>query len=587
MRVDYNEALGKFVVSTDVYGSDIENARAIPNRKYDKTSSLWIAGPTKANVGYFCRWGGETLSERAKDACTAIMRGSAIRKWALPEGFCFKTDPRPHQLEPLLRMVGMPEYALLMDPGTGKSKILIDNVHVQNLLKKINGSLTICPNSIKSNWEDEITIHSPGVNSVFVYEPDRKKECLKWINKSEPWGVVKWLIMGVESFSQGGASEVAEKFLLLHRAALNLDESSRIKTHNKIRTKAIIKLGTMATLRYIATGTPFTKGLHQAWAQYEFMDPNILDIGYFAFRNHFCVMGGYKGKQIMGTINEEQFVDLVAPYTFRAKKSEVLKDLPPKVYQIRKVKPTEEQARIYKDLDKEGGADLEGGFVSYTNTLVKQLRLHQVCGGFVAITRPDLEPVTDITSVEEYLQRMADTVECIPIAGNNPKIEELMEITDEIPGKMIVWARYKPEVKLIAEALRKEFGDEAVVEFHGDINNDNRAIARRRFQDDPKCLYFVGQVSTGGIGITLTAASTMVYFGNAWPLEDRIQSEDRFHRIGQVADSCLIIDLVVDANWTDHKIVKAHKLGKDFVEYIMDQVGAVTSGVDHGISFTM
>lgn len=587
MRVDFNESLGKFIVSTDVYGSDLEYARAIPNRKYDKTSSLWIAGPTKANVAYFCRWGGDTLSQRAKDACNAIMKGTSIKKWALPEGFVFKTDPRPHQLEPLLRMVNAPEYALLMDPGTGKSKILIDNVHVQNLLKKINGTLTVCPNSIKSNWEDEINIHSPGINSVFVYEPERKKECLKWINKAEPWGVVKWLIMGVESFSQGEAWKIAEKFLLLHRAAFNLDESSRIKTHDKVRTKTIIKLGRLAVLRYIATGTPFTKGLHQAWAQYDFLDPQILDQDYYAFRNHFCVMGGYKGKQIMGTINEEQFVDLVAPYTFRAKKSEVLKDLPPKVYQLRKVKPTAEQTRIYDGLVKEGGADLEGGFVNFTNTLVKQLRLHQVCGGFVAITRPDLEPVTDITDVEAYLSRMMDTVECIPIEGRNPKVEELMAITDEIPGKMIVWSRYKPEVKLIAEELRKEFGDEAVVEFHGDVSNDDRALARRRFQNDPKCLYFVGQVSTGGIGITLTAAPTMVYFGNAWPLEDRIQSEDRFHRIGQVADSCLIIDIVMEGNWVDHKIVKAHKLGKDFVEYIMDQVGMATSGRAHAQEFSL
>lgn len=585
MRVDYNDSIGKFVVSTDQYNSDIEYARAIPNRKYDKTSGLWIAGPTKANVGYFCRWGGDTLSERAKEACNSIMKGLAIRKWALPQGFSFKTDPYPHQLEPLLRMVEMDSYALLMDPGTGKSKVLIDDSQAGFIAGKINAVLVVCPNSIKSNWEDELVTHSNTTNSVFVYEPSRRVECLKWIHKSSA-PALKWLIMGVESFSQGTGWQVAEKFLLLHRADFHLDESSRIKTHDAARTKKITSLGRLARRRRIATGTPFSKGLHQAWAQYEFLDPNILDMGYFAFRNHFCIMGGYKGKQIMGTINEEQFIDLVAPYTFRAKKSECLK-LPPKVYQIRKVQPTEEQKRIYKDLKDEGGADLEGGFVNYTNTLVKQLRLHQVCGGFVAITRPDLEPVLDIMNAEEYIARMMDTVEVISIQGKNPKIDELMDIVDEIPGKTIIWSRYKAEVRAISEALRKGFGDEAVVEFHGGINNDDRALARRRFQADPKCLYFVGQVSTGGIGITLTAAPTMVYFGNAWPLEDRIQSEDRFHRIGQAAESVLIIDIVVEGGWVDSQIVKAHKMGKDFVEYIMDQVGTVTSGVDRGTAFTM
>lgn len=574
MRIDFNDSIGKFIVSTDIHGTDLENARNIPNRKYDKTSGLWIAGPTRANVAYLGRWD-IFMSARAKAACDEIVKGAVIRKGTPPADFHFKTDPYPHQLEPFLRSIDLDEYALFMDPGTGKSKVLIDDSVAAFLSRKINAVLVVCPNSIKSNWEDEIRTHGAGEHKVFIYDPSKKAAAEKFIKESGD-GALKWFIIAVESFSQGTAWSIAEKFLYINMASVCVDESSRIKTHNTTRTKKILSLTKYAKRRRIATGTPFSKGIHQTWSQYEFLNPNILDMGYFAFRNHFCIMGGFKGKQIIGNMNVDQFIDLVAPYTYRASKSECLK-LPPKVYQIRTVAPTPQQKKLYEDLKNEGSAGTDNGFVTYTNTLVRDLRLQQISGGFVALEKIDLEPV-DITDVEGYIQRMADKAPCTPIEGKNPKIEELLEVCDEIPGKIIIWSRFKPEINAIVEALRKEYGHGAVVEFHGDVSDDDRTLARRRFQTDPECLYFVGQVSTGGIGITLTAAPTMIYFGNAWSLEDRIQSEDRFHRIGQTAESVTIIDLVMEGNWVDRKILKALKEGRSYTEVVMDQIHEATSG---------
>lgn len=574
MRIDFNDSIGKFIVSTDIHGTDLENARNIPNRKYDKTSGLWIAGPTRANVAYLGRWD-IFMSARAKAACDEIVKGAVIRKGTPPADFYFKTDPYPHQLEPFLRSIDLDEYALFMDPGTGKSKVLIDDSVAAFLSRKINAVLVVCPNSIKSNWEDEIRTHGAGEHKVFIYDPSKKAAAEKFIKESGD-GALKWFIIAVESFSQGTAWSIAEKFLYINMASVCVDESSRIKTHNTTRTKKILSLTKYAKRRRIATGTPFSKGIHQTWSQYEFLNPNILDMGYFAFRNHFCIMGGFKGKQIIGNMNVDQFIDLVAPYTYRASKSECLK-LPPKVYQIRTVAPTPQQKKLYEDLKNEGSAGTDNGFVTYTNTLVRDLRLQQISGGFVALEKIDLEPV-DITDVEGYIQRMADEAPCTPIEGKNPKIEELLEVCDEIPGKIIIWSRFKPEINAIVEALRKEYGHGAVVEFHGDVSDDDRTLARRRFQTDPECLYFVGQVSTGGIGITLTAAPTMIYFGNAWSLEDRIQSEDRFHRIGQTAESVTIIDLVMEGNWVDRKILKALKEGRSYTEVVMGQIHEATSG---------
>lgn len=571
MHIDYSPKIGKFVVSGMF--TELEDLRAIPNRRYDKTSGFWIAGLTRANVNYLSRWEHKATKE-ATVMMKQVLQGPVIRKGALPVSFRFKTTPKPHQLEPLLRMQVSPEYALTMDPGTGKTKVEIDAAACRFQDRKLNAELVVCPNSIKSNWEDEIAIHSPVGYDVFIYEPAKRKRFEKW-NKTSIPGKIKWLIIGVESFSQGSAWKVAEQFLVAHHAGFALDESSRIKTHDSTRTELIIRLGPFAKFRTTMTGTPISKGLHQFWPQYEFLNPGIVDMGFYAFRNHFSVMGGYKGKQIIASVHQDEFIDLVAPYTFRASKAECLKDLPPKVHQVRHVEPSAEQERIYNELLNEGLSWVGDKRVTYDNTLVRDLRLQQIAGGFVALSK-EIEPPGPDEDLEAYFERIADNpAQAIP--GANPKITELMAIIDETPGKVIIWSRFKPEIRAICEALRKEYGNESVVEFHGDINEDGRTLARRRFQNDPTCTFFVGQISTGGIGITLTAASTVVYFSNAWALEDRIQSEDRAHRIdplNQDRDSVLYIDLLTKSKkpWVDTKIHQALKDGKDYTDVVLREI---------------
>jgi hypothetical protein len=585
MRIDYDQKIGKFIVVANPSGwTDQEDCRAIPNRKYDKSSGFWLAGPTRANAKYLSRWM-NSMTQAAKDAVAQIEKGPMIRKTALPASFTFKTDPRPHQLEPLLRMNSLDEYALAMDPGTGKSKVLIDDSICSYLNKITTAGLVVCPNSIKDNWAEEIVKHGSGSHEILVYEPEWRPRIQKIISTPVEQGKIRWLIMGIESFSQGSADALAEQFLMSHRAVFILDESHTIKNHDKIRTKKIHKLGKLARRRRIATGTMITKGLYQAWSQYEFLNHHILDMEYYPFRNHFCIMGGFKGKQIVGNMNEEEFMDLVAPYTFRASKSECLKDLPPKVYQVRKVRPNPEQKRLYTELAKQGATVTGGGFsVEVFNALVRDLRLQQISGGFIATAEPDpIDPRLDYSDdekIEEFIRRRAATP-CEPIPGPNPKIEECLNVCEDVPGKIIFWSRFKPEIAALAAALRKEYGDRAVVEFHGDISGEDRTTARRRFQEDPECLYFVGQEATGGIGITLTAAQTMVYLGNDWSLVNRTQSEDRFHRIGQTAESVLIIDILIhdDKPWVDYRVMDALKNGKSYAESVMERMRIATGGM--------
>lgn len=572
MKIDFSPQLQKFTVWVQFH--EVNDARNIPNRKFDKNSNMWVAGMTRANVNYLKRWF-HRFTDQAKAAADLVEKGPVIKRGVAPANFTFKTEPKPHQLEPFLRMQEYPYYALFMDPGTGKTKILIDDAVAWALRNTIDGVLVVCPNSIKSNWEEEVHKHGAGKHVCFIYDPSVKVKAGKFIRESVP-GTLKWMIMAVETFSTGEGYKIATEFLALNRCAMVIDESSRIKNHSADRTKKLLELSKYAKLRRVASGTPFSKGLHQCWPQYEFLDPGILDMGYFAFRNYFCVMGGFKNKEIVGTKCSEEFIDLVTPFTFRASKAECCKDLPPKVYQIRECHPSVEQARFYNDLLTKGIVEEKDKFLSFSNALVKNLRLQQICGGFVTMKKDfDMFAPFDESEVEEFI-RKAEDMEATPIPGPNPKVEELLNVLEETPGKVIIWCRFKPEIRAVAEALRKVYGKDAVVEFHGDIKNTDRTTARQRFQTDDKCLYFIGQVSTGGIGITLTAASTVIYLSNNWPLEDRIQSEDRAHRIGQVANSVQYIDLVMSPKWVDRKILKALQEGKDYTQAIMDEIEEAT-----------
>jgi SNF2 family DNA or RNA helicase len=464
-------------------------------------------------------------------------------------------------MEALLRCIPQDNYALLMDPGTGKSKVMIDDAACYFLDGQCNAAMVICPNSIKSNWREEIEKHSSIGYDVHVYDSGQKKAFDKWMTEPFADGV-KWAIMPVESFSQGDAYKYAEKFALITRPVLYVDESSRIKSHDANRTKAITKLGRAFKRRRIATGTAITKGPQDLYSQYTFMDPDIIGgSSFYAFRNRYCVMGGYKQKQIIGAQNEEELLQLISPYTFRASKAECL-DLPPKVYQVRRVEPNPAQKTAYTELKKEGYTEYDGSIASFTNVLVRDLRLQQISSGFF----PGAKVVDGMI--------LENQVNPEPFPGKNPKIEELLQVVDEIDGKVIVWCRFQREVTLAAEALSKVA---PTVTFYGLNTTEENTLSRQRFMNDPDVRFFVGTQSAGGIGITLVSASTVVYLSNTFMLDDRIQSEDRAHRIGQTSESVLYIDILIDGGWVDSRVLDALKNNRNYADWLMEEIRKLAS----------
>jgi SNF2 family DNA or RNA helicase len=524
----------------------------------------------------------------------------------IPAGYQFKTEPRDYQRKHLERMQNLAAYAVFFDPGLGKTKVFIDDSFIARGNGVIDAAAVVCPNSIRSNWADELGIHAPEECDIFIYDPSKKKQAKAWIEK--PAVAMKWFIIGVESLSSGEGKFFLENFLKAQRTSMCADESSRIKTHNAARTKTLHALAPLAIRRRILTGTAYTTGVQDGWSQFTFLSAKILNgMNYYAFRNQFCILAdvpvksdfaeeatalGQKPKEtvrkmIVGAKDQDMLLDLTANYVGIETKDQL--NLPPKVYQVRKIAPSEAQLAALKALDRTGMAEIDGGIVSFTNVLVKYLRMHQICGGFSAVEddlRRILESQTHV-GVDDFfdflenggdnprmlqIERAMARCRQVALPGPNPKIEELLALTEEAPGKSLIWCRFRPEIEAITQALAKKYGPRSVVQFHGGCDDDQRTDARRRLQGDPECLFFVGQSRTGGIGITLTAATYAYYFSNDWGLETRIQSEDRNHRIGTTG-TVLYTDLVLDyPKSIDVRILGALRSGKSFVEALVQEM---------------
>jgi SNF2 family DNA or RNA helicase len=242
-------------------------------------------------------------------------------------------------------------------------------------------------------------------------------------------------------------------------------------------------------------------------------------------------LGSHSFKKIIGYRKLDELKEKLDHFSFRIRKDECL-DLPPKVYTKRDVQLTKEQTQAYVEMKKTALAILAGGTVTTVNALTQLMRLHQIVCGHVKLD--------DKTVVE------------IP----NHRIEELMSVVEEAPDKIIIWATYRHDIEAIKLALSKEYGMASVGTYYGDTDDEERRRVVREFQDpESELRFFVGNPRTGGYGLTLTAADTVVYYSNSFDLEVRLQSEDRAHRIGQTK-SVTYVDLISPGT-VDEKIVRA------------------------------
>jgi len=466
----------------------------------------------------------------------------------------FKTKPYNHQVKALKLSWEKSYFAYFMEMGTGKSKVLLDNIAMLYDQGKIDGALIIAPKGVVGTWyNQEIPTHLPDhiENKPVLWQANITKGQSKKLGTLFKTGEdLHILIMNVEAFSTPKGVDFAEKFLNCHNTLMAIDESTTIKNPDAKRTKNICKLAPRAKYRRILTGSPVTKSPLDLYKQCDFLESELLGhTSYYTFRTRYAVMrtanfGGRSVQIVVGYRNLSELSEKLKPFSFRVLKDDCL-DLPPKTYMKRIVKLSPEQEKIYKQMKHLAMAEMEGKHMTTATVLTQLMRLQQInCGHFTA----------DDGSIKDI---------------KNNRITELLDTLEEINRKVVIWAHYQYDVETIVKHLKKEYGDNSVVTYYGLTPASERQQNIEKFQNDDECRFFVGTTQTGGYGITLTAASTMIYYSNGYDLEKRQQSEARIDRIGQHFPMTYI-DLMVE-DTVDERIVKALRKKVNIATKIMGE----------------
>jgi SNF2 family DNA or RNA helicase len=467
----------------------------------------------------------------------------------------FKTKPYAHQLTALEKSWDKTEYGYFMEMGTGKSKVLVDNMAMLYDKGKINGAVIVAPKGVYRNWySQEIPNHLPShiqPKMVLWTALTSKTKDKEYQTLFETGHDLHILLINVEALSTKKGLEFAAKFMRCHKTMLAIDESTTIKNPSAKRTKSILALGKEATYRRILTGSPVTKSPLDLFTQCGFLNSYLLGFdSFYAFRNRYANMidrnFGGRRVQLIGSYKRlDELADKLKTFSYRVLKDDCL-DLPDKVYIRREVDLTDEQSKAYSTMKSAALALLKGKMATAPHVLTQMMRLHQITCGHL---RNDDGTITEI---------------------KNNRLKELVTLLEEVEGKVIIWANYIYDIENIVKVISDEFGADSIVQYYGAIPSEQRQENIEKFQDPKsKARFFIGNPQTGGYGITLTCANTVVYYSNGYDLEKRLQSEDRAHRIGQTK-SVTYVDFIAPKT-VDEKIVKALRAKMNIANTIMDE----------------
>lgn len=451
----------------------------------------------------------------------------------------FKTNPFGHQKTALKKSRGKQAYAFFMEMGTGKSKVIIDEIGILYSEGEIDIAVVFAPKGVYMNWiKSELPAHL-GIDADIMHwmsgggSKSHQQELMAFL---KPRKKLRIFLVNTEAVSSGTkAINYLKRLLSSGVSYMAVDESTFIKNPTSKRTKNVVALGRLAKYRRIATGSPVTRSPLDLYSQFEFLGTGLLgSSSYYPFRARFAVMqqkdfGGRRVNIVVGYKNLDELTARVDGHSYRVTKDECL-DLPPKIYTRRDVELTQEQQIAYNDMRTIAFTEIGDGFVSATSAITILLRLHQITCGHITDENGDVHTL------------------------KSNRVSEMMEVLSEVSGDTIIWARYRHDIRQIVEAIKKEYGEDSVAQYHGG-NTNTRQDDVDRFLNDNKCRFMVSNQQSGGYGNTWVNANTVIYFSNDYDLEKRLQSEDRAHRSGQTRP-VTYVDLVAP-NTVDEKILQA------------------------------
>lgn len=477
-----------------------------------------------------------------------------------PRPYQQKTRGYAHQEAEFQKSKHRKVYAFWWEMGTGKSKPIVDTIGELYCQQQIDGAVIFSDKGAYLNWYSELEKHlSSSIprrvahwsSSAKAKEVDARRELIGARDNC-----LDVLLVNIEALISDKCVDFIRDFIAGHYCLMAIDEATSIKNPKSQRTKIATKLGRACDYRRVLTGTPITQSPLDMYSMCDFLESELLGFPTFtSFRAYYATMirmnlgpGRPSFDKIVGYRNLNHLTESLRPFSSRILKSECL-DLPDKVYEIRQVELSDSQQKAYASLKQTAILQLEQGLLTSTSALTTINKLQQICCGHVKI----------------------DDKQTIDLDSN--RVPVLLDLLDELSDhKVVIWCAFQRDVELITWAIREKYGMErGCVHYYGKTTDEMRRHAIHSFVNNPAVRYFVGTQATGGKGIDglQSSCSYAIYYSNPYSLEDRLQSEDRLHRIGQ-NNKVTCIDLISPGT-VDERVLAALKTKKDLSHEVLDR----------------
>jgi len=549
---------GDFLIQCQIF--DNERVKAFPDRKFNSNTKIWHAPFNAPNAQYirdnykFPEEINEEALEMVNQALAEIEVSKTLR---FPEDHPFLNPPRPYQMDALNKSYGMREFGYFMEMRTGKTFVDINIAAAYYLKGEINAYLIVLfPGAIKSTWKIQLEEHCPVLYEVHLLQAGQKKQTQAFIDKDTD--ALKVMVVGIESLSNGAGGDLITDFVQKHKTKFTIDESTCIKnpkqqvskSKKRTRVKLCWDVGGLAEYRTIMTGTPTTQGVEDLYSQFRFLNWQILGYkSYFTFKNAHCIAGGFQGKKIIGYRDVDKVIRKINPYVYQISTKDAI-GIPEEVWEPIYVEQSLVQKRLLKELgDPYDMSTSMGDEELEVETILERMtRYQQIVGG-------------------HFPFKEEEGYDTMPIEGPNPKMDALLGFIETIPKdqKVIIWARFVPELEAIAKALPDS------ILYKGGMSDDEREWAQREFMQDNGPRFWVASQQASARGVELAAASVHIFYSNSFSYDDRKQATMRTNSSKQKSKSILYVDIIMNHK-IDKQIVDALRYKQDIAEYVISEI---------------
>lgn len=529
-----------------------------------------------------------------------------------------KTVPKPykHQTSAFNFIKNLNQFALFMDQGTGKSKIVIDKAHCLYLTSNINGVIIICLNYLKHQWiTEQFETHYPEKYESFIYTGNIKsnKGNIEFEKFCKQTNVLKIFCINVEAFQTNTVDKYIQKFVNgCFDIFIIIDESTSIKNPKAKRTQRIVNGFRNRKYKCILSGTPTPNNPSDLYSQFDFLVNNFFKCSYFQFQHRHNILikeqPRNRQKPYNRTLKEQEYINIkkelnrikinpdvlfslaykyktteknimlinnmtkyspfkdmvflnqqIEPLTFKIKKEDCL-DLPAKIYKKIIIEPTIEQLRLKKELKKQFFTMYDNKELTIENTLALLIRLRMINGGlFVYQDNLNIKTFEDIFKKQTYkIKRITP----------NPKLNALKEDLEFVPKttSVIIWACFVEELKYIYEELRKDY--DCILYYGGTSFKDRNTIITAYKNKQIQIL--IANPYIAGMGLNLQVSTLHYFYSNDYRADVRIQAEDRSHRSGQT-NKVMYKDLIIKDS-IDEKILSCLKNKINIIDFFKNNL---------------